>query len=378
MDERYRTSLLDWLACAYGGRDEEAPAAARSVATSAPERIAAAATAGHILDYDDTYLPGLAHLSAPVGPVACVLGAELSATIDDVLSAYAAGFEAMGAFTRAGHPALYERGWHPTAVCGVVGAAVAACELLGLDGDRRESALGLALASASGLQASFGSHVKSLQVGASAGAGARAASLAAAGARSSVERIAAGFEGAYGAPWADRSEQDRPAIEKNWIKAFPCCLQTHSSIEAAERARASGIGSGPVEIIVHPVSRRAAPYDEVRDGLQAKFSIPYLVAFTLLHCPPGVRDFEAVDPDAAALAEQVTVTTDGSLIESEARLRAGDAEARIDAALGSPRHPMTEEQLGAKVRDLSGDALAGVLDDPGEPAKLLVDAARLV
>jgi 2-methylcitrate dehydratase PrpD len=116
----------------------------------------------------------------------------------------------------------------------------------------------------------------------------------------------------------------------------------------------------------------------VRHGLQAKFSIPYLVAVTLLHGPPGVRDFGAVDPDAAALAERVTVTTDDSLLESEARLRAGDFEARIDAALGSPRHPMTPEQLGAKVRDLSGDALSGVLDDPREPAKLLVDAARLV
>jgi 2-methylcitrate dehydratase PrpD len=378
MDERYRTSLLDWLACAYGGRDEEAPAAARAVATNTPDRIAAAAAAGHVLDYDDTYLPGLAHLSAPVAPVACVLGAELSATIGDVMSAYAAGFEAMGAFTRAGHPALYERGWHPTAVCGVVGAATAACQLLGIDEEGRESALGLSLASASGLQGSFGSHAKSLQVGASAAAGVRAVNLAAAGARSSLERIATGFEGAYGAAWVRAASDDPPAIEENWIKAFPCCLQTHSSIEAAEEARAAGITPGAVDVIVHPVSRRAAPYDEVRDGLQAKFSIPYLVAFTLLHGPPGVRDFGEVDADAAALADQVTVTTDDSLLESEARLRAGDFETRIDAALGSPRHPMTTEQLEAKVRDLSGDALVGVLDDPREPAKLLVDAARLL
>src|SRR5882757_8612867 len=122
----YRVALLDWVACAARGAGEPAARAARAAGDGVLDRVAFAGTAGHVLDFDDTYLPGLAHLSAPTAPAALVLGAELDASIGAVLEAYAAGFEAMGALARAGHPALYEGGWHPTTVCGPVGAAIAA------------------------------------------------------------------------------------------------------------------------------------------------------------------------------------------------------------------------------------------------------------
>ena len=64
----YRVALLDWLACAAGGWDEPAPRAARAGA----DEVAALGTAGHVLDYDDTWLPGIAHLSAPTAPAALV------------------------------------------------------------------------------------------------------------------------------------------------------------------------------------------------------------------------------------------------------------------------------------------------------------------
>ncbi|MGH2736113.1 MAG: hypothetical protein ACRDKZ_11070, partial [Actinomycetota bacterium] len=163
-----------------------------------------------------------------------------------------------------------------------------------------------------------------------------------------------------------------------WIKAYPCCLQTHSSIEAAAKARAAGMTTGPIDVTVHPVSRQAAPYDDVTDALQAKFSIPHTVAYTLLHGPPGVRDFAEIDQAVRKLAEWVVVRTDRSLLESEARFTTPEGfETRVESALGSPDHPMTTEQLTAKVHDLAGDALDGVLDEPHEPAKRLLDAACL-
>ena len=232
----YANALLDWLACASAGRNEPAALAARATGDS----VVAAAAAGHVLDFDDTYLPGLAHLSAPTAPVALVLGAELSASVGDALAAYAAGFEAMGALAAASHPALYERGFHPTAVCGVVGAAVTAARLLGAD---ERTACAVALLRAGGLRASFGSDGKALQVGMAAAEGLRAARLAASGASVPLERVARGFEDAYGAQFAEPggSETSPVAMSENWIKAYPCCLQAHSSIEAADRARADGV-----------------------------------------------------------------------------------------------------------------------------------------
>ena len=63
-DARYRTAFLDWAACAFRGAGEPAARAAASVG----EPLVATATAGHVLDFDDTYLPGLAHLTAPSRP----------------------------------------------------------------------------------------------------------------------------------------------------------------------------------------------------------------------------------------------------------------------------------------------------------------------
>src|SRR3954452_19057166 len=349
MTGSYRTALLDWLACARAGRHEHA---ARAAATLGDE-VVAAGTAGHVLDFDDTYAPGLAHLSAPTAPAALVVGAELGATVGDVLAAYAAGFEVMGALSAANHPRLRERGWHPTAVCGAVGAAVAAARLLEAN---EVFAAELALVQASGLNAAFGGDGKSLQVGLAAAAGVRAARLEAAGARAGGG-VVAGFETAYGARWT--LADGRRAIDDNWIKAYPCCLQTHSAIEAA--ALVGEVPDGEIVVAVHPVSRLTAFRDDVATGLEAKFSIPYLVAFTLLRGAPGVASFAAVDREARALAaERVRVRVDASLLESEAVLIAGEEEvARIPAALGSPARPMDDAALAAKVRDLTGDRLDG-------------------
>ena len=207
MNAAYETALLDWLACAARGTQEPAARAAAELG----DQVVHAGTAGHVLDFDDTYLPGIAHLTAPTAPAALVVGAELDRSVGEVLAAYAKGFEAMGALARASHPALYDNGWHPTAVCGGVGAAVAAAELLDAP---REPAVALALLQASGLRAAFGSQGKSLQVGLAAGAGVQAARLAQAGARVPLEAAARGFEHATGGTYAEPSAGEQPAIER--------------------------------------------------------------------------------------------------------------------------------------------------------------------
>jgi 2-methylcitrate dehydratase PrpD len=370
----YRTAFLDWLACAHAGTSQPAARAARRVGNGMLERVAAAGTAGHVLDFDDTYLPGLAHLSAPAAPAALVLGAECFATVGEVLDAYAAGFEAMGALAEASHPALYDGGWHPTAVCGVVGAAAAAARLLELDAERERAAVRFALLRAGGLRAAFGSDGKSIQVGLAAAAGVQAARLAEAGATigSDVPDGPAGYEEAFRANWAEPDDTRR--VTGNWIKAYPCCLKAHSTIEAAAEG---GAPDADLTVVVHPRARQAAWYDEVEDGLQAKFSIPYLTAYTVLHGPPTTpAAFDGVDAAAAALAsERVSVVTDEELGEAEAvLLRDGEEAARVPFATGSPERPMTPERLTQKVTELDGEELLSVLDDPELPA---ADVARV-
>ncbi len=382
MSERYRHALLDWLACAARGSREPAAAAARGAGDGLLERVAAAGTAGHVLDFDDTYAPGLAHLSAATAPAAVVLGAETGADVGAVLDAYAAGFEAMGALARTCHPALYDGGWHPTAVCGTAGAAVTAARLLGLDRERTRTAIALAMLRAGGLRAAFGSDGKALQVGLAAAAGVQAARLAAAGARADASRIAgdrAGFAEAFrvatGPSTADDLLAARGAVEENWIKAYPCCLQTHAAIDAALALGGPPADDARITVAVHPVSRQAAALDAVADGLEAKFSIPYLSAYALLRGAPGVDAFAAVDPDVAALAARIAVRTDRGLAPDEAVLEIdGRAVTRTAAPRGCPANPLDEAALRAKVRALAADALDGALDHPRRPAGALLDA----
>ena len=459
MTAAHRLAFTDWLACAVRGAREPAAVAARATGDGLLERVAAAGAAGHVLDYDDTYEPGLAHLSAATAPAALVFGAHRGTSVGDVLAAHAAGFEATATLSAACHPALYDGGWHPTAVCGGAGAAVAAARLLALDLPGERNAIAIALLRAGGLRAAFGSDGKALQVGLAAAAGVQAALLADAGASVDADEVAggaAGFAGAFGVATsaatldamlaaADAAASAPQAAPANWIKAYPCCLQTHAAIDAAlafrsapgptrgldrppgagldrppgtgldrppgtgldrppgagldrapgtgldrppgaglDRAPGTGLDRPPgaalglaldarIVVAVHPLSRKAAALDTVRDGLQAKFSIPYLTAYALLHGAPDLASFDAVDAAAAALGARIEVRTDTALGTSEARLEIdGKLATRITAPRGSPANPLDAEALSAKVRELAGSALDGALDDPQLPATELL------
>ena len=117
---------------------------------------------------------------------------------------------------------------------------------------------------------------------------------------------------------------------------------------------------------------------EPADGLQAKFSIPYLTAYTLLHGPPTVESFDRVDRAAVERARSIEVRTDGSLLESEFALSGGGEElVRVKAALGSPQQPMDAAALRAKVERLAGPELAAALDRE-RPAGELLELAGLM
>ncbi len=139
---RYGVAFLDWLGCACAGREERAAVAMSGLGDELPARVAFAGTAGHVLDYDDTLPDGVAHVSAPCAPAALVLADELDLSVGAMLEAFAEGWEAMAAVASASHPSLYDGGWHPTAVCGPIGAAVAVARLLDLTarpaGQRRD------------------------------------------------------------------------------------------------------------------------------------------------------------------------------------------------------------------------------------------------
>ena len=286
--EDYRAAFTDWarlrLARVLRARGP------RRLRRRRPDRRAR--DGGHVLDFDDTYLPGIAHLSAPVAPAALALGAHEGATVGDVLAAYADGFEAMGALAAAGHPALYDRGWHPTAVCGAVGAAVAAARLLGADRrDRRRPRRPARRRAARRVRLG-----REVDPGRARGRDRRGRGAAGRGGRDGAAptAIAAAWRDAYGGELGHHAaRRDRAATGSRPGPA--ACRPTGRS---SARSGSAASPDGPLTVLAHPVSRQAAGYDAVETPLQAKFSIPYTTAFTLLHGGPRVDDFAALDPEA--------------------------------------------------------------------------------
>ena len=375
----YLMAFTDWLACACAGAGERAARAVRDTGDDLLTDVACAATAGHVLDFDDTLSDGVAHVSACTAPAALVLAAHLGLPLDAALTAYGEGYEAMAGLAAASHPALYDGGWHPTAVCGPIGAVVAASRLLELSSGQRQSAMAIALLRAGGMRGAFGSDGKAIQVGLACAAGVQAALLARAGAKVDPGAIHGplGFASVTGASWSEptvgdgRQPAGEPAISRNWIKLHPSCLGTHSPIDAAAALHESADAPdlGPVEVSVHPVARQAAHLDAVSDGLEAKFSIPYCVMHTLLHGPPRLSDFAAIDGAARQRAAQVSVSVDPALPEWGAVVTVSGREpVRVECPRGAPDRPLRADELAAKVSELAGDRLEGLLDDPYAPA----------
>ena len=217
----------------------------------------------------------------------------------DFITAVVAGYEVQIRLSLALDPsAHYDRGFHPTATCGVFGATIAAGRLLGLDAAGIESALGIALSQAAGsLQfLADGAWTKRSHVGQAAQNGLMAATLAAEGFKGPKEAIEGkrGFLRAY-APDADAAKATA-GLGAAWetlrlaVKPYPSCRYTHAAMDAlatlkqehdirAEDIEAVEIGLPETgwKIVGEPEDDKRNPQSVV-DG---QFSMPFCAAVVL-------------------------------------------------------------------------------------------------
>ena len=134
------------------GLDNGECAVPGDTATYAPSAAALLnGTLAHSLDFDDTHAEASLHSSAPIVPAALAAAEMTGASGKDLIAACVAGYEIQIRLSLALGPSdHYDRGYHPTATCGIFGAVAAAGKLLGMDVDQIESAFGIALSQTSG------------------------------------------------------------------------------------------------------------------------------------------------------------------------------------------------------------------------------------
>ena len=236
-------------------------------------------------------MPGLAHLSAPTAPAALVAGAPAGG--DDRRRPRARSRRDSRRWApsrRANHPAMRARGWHPTAVCGDGGRGGGGRAAAGRRRGARAARLARCARAACGPRSA-----PTARRSRSAWPRRRAlAGGAARGGRRTGRRTrssgAGGFEAAYGAPLGAAGRAARRSGRTGSRPIPAACRRTARSRPPRRRERPARARTRAARSRCIPSRCRRPSLFDVEDGLQAKFSIPYLTAFTLLHGPPDRRE----------------------------------------------------------------------------------------
>jgi 2-methylcitrate dehydratase PrpD len=412
--ERARHLILDAVGCALAARRfsqetllsiQELAGPGDSVVIGQklrlPLRDAAMANSllAHTLDYDDTHSEAIAHLTVSVFPAVLAVSQKENKTVDEMLAAYIAGVECGARLGAVAKGAFHEAGFHPTGVIGAFACALAAGKLYGLDAAQLARAQGIALSVASGSLEFLadGAWTKRLHPGWAAAGGITAAALA----RREFQAPRAPYEGRFGlfashlgerAAGLDLSRATA-GLGETWetmnvaLKPFPACHLAHAFADAAIalHPHAKEIDSitalvpeGIIKIVCEPAAAKKRPTSDY----DAKFSLPYIIAASLVRGRFGLSELEKLDdPAILDLAAKVDYVVDPSLDfprhyggEVVVRLRGGRELRKREAVnRGSADRPLSNADILAKFR--ANAAYGGVR----EAAEILtIDAAAPV
>lgn len=357
----------------------------------------------HGLDFDDTHSDSVSHVSTVTCPAALAAGEATGRSGRDVLAAIVGANEVVTRIGMAASGEFHRRGFHPTAICGVFGAAAAAARLRGLEAERTTSALGIAGSMASGLFAYLadGTPTKPIHPAWAAHGGLLAARLAELGAEGppSVLEGKFGLYHAYLAaePGAIELEAQLADLGRRWetpriaYKPYPACHFMHGALGATAEV-AAGLAPEDVEdvlvtvpaagvsLVLEPADSKVAP----RSEYEGKFSLQYSAAAMIVHGHVGVSTYsdEAIaDPRVLDLARRVRYETKDydtypAAFPGGVRIRTRDGrtlEADFPYQRGGPENPLTPDEVKAKFRENATLALSGEMVEQLEDAVLALE-----
>jgi 2-methylcitrate dehydratase PrpD len=333
----------------------------------------------HGLDYDDTHSEGIVHLTVGVLPAALGLAAELARSGRDLLVAYIAGVEAGARLGSVAKGGFHQVGFHPTGVVGAFASALAAGKLHGLDSGQLVNAQGVALSVAAGSLEFLedGSWTKRFHPGWAGVGGITAATMA----KHGFVAPEAAYEGRFGLFKSHLGALDAQcdyarateALGTTWetlnvaVKPYPACHFVHAFADAAIALKQKGVAPEKIASIIalvpaevvktvcEPVENKRRPANDY----DAKFSVPYVIAASLLRGKFGLAELEETalrDPAILALAAKVTCVVDPASgfprhYSGEVVLHMNDGSEtrhREQVNRGSADRPLTNSEMEAK------------------------------
>jgi 2-methylcitrate dehydratase PrpD len=349
----------------------------------------------HCLDFDDQ-TPWGQHSASSVVPAALAVAERRGGVSGrEMVAAVAAGQDV---FARLRRNVGWRKDWNLSTVLGVFAGAAAAGRLLKLPPERLAHALGIASMQSSGVMevvAGTGSNLRALYAGFSAKGAVLAAVLAEKGV-TGVENLFEGEYGVFATYFGGRYDRDAMLAglgldyqgSTTLYKLWPAVGTAHSHIQATvDIVAGHDLAVDDIEQIrVHvgdyhdlmcrPLETRRAPGTLV----DAKFSLPFLVAVAAIRRGVRVADFSAEalrDPRVLEVARRVVPVPDPALDwklelppgRVEIVLRDGRRFSQVgDPVPGSPEAPLTWDDLRQKFADCAAVAVTPLTDQRIEAA----------
>jgi 2-methylcitrate dehydratase PrpD len=286
----------------------------------------------HGMDFDDTHIPAITHVSSAALPAALSAAVNAGADTQALLLAYVLAIEVSARVGIGGAGGFHDVGFHPTGVAGAFGASVAAGKLAGLGAEGLLSAQGIVGSMSAGLMEFLetGAWTKRLHPGWAAMSGLTAAGFAKVGWKGPPQ-VYEGRFGLYNTHLAGREVNPAAAatdLGRTWelmrtaVKPYPICHFIHAFADAVLELRAAHqltpSDIAQIRCAIHPVPSKVVcePAEakwEPRDEYDAKFSLPFVVAAALVRGQFGLgelADEALVDTSILELARRVRVSDD--------------------------------------------------------------------
>lgn len=377
---------LPWTKAAHGhalatGGDGPCTVVGGPRSTTPAMAAFANGAAAHAFELDDVHEEAINHPGAVVVPAALAVAEQVGASGLDLLEAIVIGYEAMGRAGIAVGPASHMlRGFHPTSMSGVFGAAAAAGRLLGFGSEQFNNAFGVAATLASGSMefAASGGMTKRIHAGRAAEGGVMAANLVANG----LDGPTDGLAGSYGfcRIFTDDSKVEllTEGLGRRWmlpeitVKPWAACSDIHPMIQAALELRHAG-WADPVRIVrIEAEGPTKAATQNDLDGttsvMAAQYSAGFNIAVALVADPADPASYapsRLSDPTIAALQAKVAPLVAAPEFDATYAWKMGGrlritlddgmvAERTVHGQLGSMHAPLTPVQLDHKFSALVG------------------------
>jgi 2-methylcitrate dehydratase PrpD len=368
------TRILVDFATRLGGRPESS-LVGQGVKTSCVNAALVNGTLGYYCDIEPHHVGGILHAPAVVVPTSLAVAEKVGAGGTRFLEAMLLGVEVTCRVSYAINPtALYNRGFHPSAICGAFGAAAAAGHLFRLSAPKFAVALGLAMQQASGLLAWASDRTENsrpFNPGLAARNGTTAAYLASLG----FGGPPTPFEGKYDVFTAFSGERNPQALLDEWgkhfylpefaYKLYSSCSFTHPGLDALlDLARRHHLKPTDVQDIVLRFPKSGAHMidnNELKSHC-AQYILPVGLVFGRVMIDDILQD-RLRNPEVARLRTQTRLVADPELDAGWPETYASIVEvtttdgrrlsARVDHAKGNMENPLTPDEIHRKFQGLA-------------------------